>query len=72
MNARSETATNHYGMTFDFKTLCEYTGLGKKSARQIAQDACAVVRVGRRVVYNRAKIDAYMNALSGDGRRDAV
>lgn len=37
---------------------------GRHTANKIAKDANARVSVGRRVLYNRAKIESYLNSLS--------
>lgn len=52
-----------YGRTMDIAALCAYTGLGKYAAKGVAESAGAVIRVGRRVVYDRTRIDAYMDSM---------
>lgn len=43
---------------------CARYGVGKNSMRQIAEDAGAVIRIGRRVLVNYTKVDTYLDALS--------
>lgn len=64
MNKRNENVGYGYGRSMDINALCAYTGFGKYAARDIATKAGAVIRVGRRVVYDRAKVDAYMDKLT--------
>ena len=51
----------------DIKKLMEYLSLGKGSAKDVGAKADAVIRIGRRVVYDRMKIDAYIDSLGGGG-----
>lgn len=44
---------------------CQRYGLGKATMRKVAEDASAVVRLGRRYLVNVAKVDLYMDAISG-------
>ncbi len=48
----------------DIDELCHYASLGRNSAATLGKDAEAVVRVGRRVLYDKKKIDAYIEILS--------
>ncbi len=59
---RRETGNSRY---VGIDVLQEYLGLGRASAVKIAEAAQAVVRIGRRVVYDLTKIDAYMETLAG-------
>ena len=43
---------------------CSRYGLGKNYMRKIAEDANAVIRIGRRYLVNFTKVDAYMNSIS--------
>lgn len=64
LNKRYENTNYEYGRAMDINALCAYTSCGKDTARRLASDAGAVIRVGRRVVYDRRKIDAYMDTLT--------
>lgn len=41
-----------------------YTGLGRNKAREFCKNIGAVVRIGRRVLYDRTKIDEYFNSIT--------
>lgn len=43
---------------------CSRYGLGKASMRKVAEDANAVIRIGKRYLVNFAKIDAFMDNIS--------
>lgn len=45
---------------FDIKGLMQYMSIGRNSAMKIGKDAGAIVRFGRRVLYDREKIDEYI------------
>ena len=47
----------------DLKTLQSYVGLGEKNAAQLGREAGAVVRYGTRVLYDRERIDKYIDEL---------
>lgn len=40
-----------------------YVSLGYASARTLAEEAGAVVRIGKRVLYDREKIDQYISTM---------
>ena len=43
---------------------CARYGLGKASMRKVAEDAGAIIRIGKRLLVNYAKVDMYMNSIS--------
>lgn len=43
---------------------CTRYGLGKTSMRRVAEEAQAVIRIGKRYLVNYAKVDVYMDSLS--------
>lgn len=43
---------------------CARYGLGKQSMRKVAEDAGAVIRIGKRYLVNFVKVDRYMNSIS--------
>lgn len=45
------------------EALRDYLSLGRDKAEQIAEDAGAKIKVGRRTLYDREKIDAYIDSL---------
>lgn len=42
---------------------CQRYGVGRNTMRQIAEDANAVIRIGRNYLIDFPKVDEYMNAL---------
>lgn len=44
--------------------LREYTGLGESTAIKVGKKAAAVIKIGARTLYDRVKIDAYMDSIS--------
>ena len=43
---------------------CARYGLGKASMRRVAEDAGAVIRIGKRYLINFVIVDRYMNSIS--------
>ena len=43
---------------------CKRYGLGKTSMRCVAEEAHAVIRIGKRYLINYTKVDRYMDSLS--------
>ena len=43
---------------------CSRYGLGKASIRRIAEEAGAVIHVGKRLLFNFSKIDSYLDSIS--------
>lgn len=50
--------------TMGLPEACARYGLGKATMRKVAEDASAVVRLGRRYLVNVARVDQYMDAIS--------
>ena len=44
---------------------CQRYGVGRNTMRQIAEQAGAVVRIGRNYLIDIPRVDEYMNVLSG-------
>lgn len=42
---------------------CARYGLGKASMRKVAEDAGAVIRIGKRYLINFARVDRYMDSI---------
>lgn len=55
-----------YGRLLSMEELMRYTSLGKNTATDLAKSANAIVRVGKRVVYDRKKIDSYIDSQGQD------
>ena len=49
----------------DTEELKTYTGLGRNSAMNLGISIGARVKVGRRVLWDRRKVDEYFNSLTG-------
>lgn len=52
--------------TTKIEPACMRYGVGKNTMRKIAEDAGAVVRIGKSYLINVSKVDKYMDALSGE------
>ena len=61
MNLREKSMS---GRWLGHEELQNYLSVGKNTAAKIGHDAGAVVKVGRRVLFDRFKIDQYMEALT--------
>lgn len=60
---KKRTATTETARYLDVNELAHYLSLGTTSAKKLGREARSVIRIGRRVLYDRAAIDAYMNDL---------
>lgn len=49
----------------DTEELRSYTSLGRNSAMKLGEEIGAKVKIGRRVLWDRRKIDEYFNSLTG-------
>lgn len=49
----------------DTEELRSYTSLGRNSAMKVGEEIGAKVKIGRRVLWDRRKIDEYFNSLTG-------
>lgn len=56
--------SNDQQRTGDIESACLRYGLGRASIEKIGADAKAIIRIGRRKIYNFQKMDAYMNTIS--------
>ena len=52
--------------TIKIELACMRYGVGKNTMRKIAEDARAVVRIGKSYLINVSKVDKYMDTLSGE------
>ena len=62
----SVTQVMEYGRLLGITELMRYTSLGRNSAIDLGKTSCAVVRVGGRVLYDRKKIDAWIDEQAQD------
>ncbi len=49
----------------DTEELRAYTNLGRNNAMKLGEEIGAKVKVGKRVLWDRVKIDQYLNELTG-------
>lgn len=49
----------------DTEELRAYTSLGRNNAMKLGKEIGAEVRIGRRVLWDRRKVDEYVNSLTG-------
>lgn len=49
----------------DTEELRAYTNLGRNKATELGNDCGAKVKLGKRVLWDRVKVDQYLNALTG-------
>lgn len=64
MRAREKSVTTADAKTGGIEEACARYGLGKQSMRKVAEDAGAVIRIGKRYLVNFVKVDRYMNSIS--------
>lgn len=60
------TQIMEYGRLLGINELMSYTSLGKNNAQRLGNNANAIVRVGKRVLYDRRKIDKYIDDQGQD------
>ena len=51
----------------DTEELMSYTGLGRNNAMKLGEEIGSKVRVGKRVLWDRKKIDKYLDELTDVG-----
>ena len=56
-------------LTANTETLSEYLDCGRATAVKIGEAAGAKIQIGKRVLWNISKIQAYLNNLSANDRR---
>lgn len=61
---KTEKAETENRFAVDVYTLAKMLDCGEQTARQIGSDAGAVMRFGRRVLYNVNKIQIYLDSVS--------
>lgn len=65
MQKRKITLSNEKARLMDIEELRAYTSLGRNSAMNLGEEIGAKVQIGRRVLWDRRKIDDYFNSLTG-------
>lgn len=61
---KTNIAENENKISVDIKGLQSLTGVGRNTAAKIGEDAGAVIRIGRRKLYNVQLVQEYMNSLA--------
>lgn len=54
-------------IAWNIEELMDALSIGRNSAIRLGRESGAVVRIGRAVRYNVAKVTAYINEISGSG-----
>lgn len=65
MRLRAANAITGQSRLMDTEELRAYTSLGRNNAMKLGEEIGAKVQVGRRVLWDRRKVDEYFNALTG-------
>ena len=60
------TQVMEYGRLMGIAELMRYTSLGRNTAMDLGKNASAIVRIGKRVLYDRQKIDSYIDSQAQD------
>lgn len=65
MRNRVVAATHMESRLMDTEELRAYTNLGRNNAMKLGEQVGAKVKIGKRVLWDRKKIDQYLNELTG-------
>lgn len=65
MRERTTTTTIGGARLMDTEELRAYTNLGRNNAMKLGEEIGAKVKIGKRVLWDRVKIDQYFDALTG-------
>jgi len=65
MRSKTVTTTEGQSRLMDTEELRAYTNLGRNNAMKLGEEIGAKVKIGRRVLWDRRKIDEYFNSLTG-------
>lgn len=65
MRNRTVTGTKGDSRLMDTEELRAYTNLGRNNAMKLGDEIGARVQIGKRVLWDRIKIDQYFNSLTG-------
>lgn len=60
------TQVMEYGRLMGISELMRYTSLGRNTAMELGKNSNAIVRIGKRVLYDRRKIDQYIDEQAQD------
>lgn len=65
MRLRAMNTVSGESRLMDTEELRAYTNLGRNNAMKLGEEIGAKVKVGKRVLWDRVKIDQYLNELTG-------
>lgn len=65
MRNRTVTMAAGESRLMDTEELRAYTNLGRNNAMKLGEEIGAKVQIGRRVLWDRRKVDEYFNTLTG-------
>ena len=65
MRNRIVTGTKGYSRLMDTEELRAYTNLGRNNAMKLGDEIGARVQIGRRVLWDKVKVDQYFDSLTG-------
>lgn len=60
------TQVIEYGRLMGISELMRYTSLGRNTAMELGKSSNAIVRMGKRVLYDRRKIDKWIDEQAQD------
>ena len=70
MRSRKKAVVNSTSRLMDTEELREYTKLGRNSAMKLGEEVGAKIKIGRRVLWDRTKIDRYFDRLRSEVNGD--
>lgn len=65
MRQRMIMSENSIARLMDTEELRAYTNLGRNNAMKLGEEIGAKVKIGKRVLWDKVKIDNYLNELTG-------
>jgi len=65
MRARQRNELSSGARLLDTEELRMYVGLGRNTAIELAETAGARVAIGKRILFDRVKLDQYLDELTG-------
>lgn len=65
MRARAMNMVAGESRLMDTEELRAYTNLGRNNAMKLGEEIGAKIKIGKRVLWDKVKIDQYLNNLTG-------
>ena len=65
MRARAMNMVAGESRLMDTEELRAYTNLGRNNAMKLGEEVGAKVKIGKRVLWDKVKVDQYLNNLTG-------